>query len=130
MPFGGQAPQHLGHGLGLGLVQPRRHLVEEQEAGLVGQGAAQLDQAGPAGREAVDPVLGDVGQAEPFDELVGHLVRVRLLDVALGRPGGPGAADLGPGEDVLPHGQEREDLEALERAGQAPPGPLVGGQAA
>ena len=97
--------------------------------GQVGQGPAQLDQAGPAGGQAVDPVLGHVAQPEALDELVGHLLR-RAVVGPRPRPGptGPGPTDLGSRQDVLPHRQQGEDLEALEGAGQAPAGPLVGRQ--
>ena len=39
----------------------------------------------------------------------------------------PLPVDVGRDADVLPHGEHGEQLEALEGAGQPPPGPLGAG---
>ena len=65
----GQRAQQGREAAGLLGVLPGRGLVEEQEPGLDGEGAADLDQAAGAGGELVGRTVGDLGQVEPGEEL-------------------------------------------------------------
>src|ERR687894_748087 len=80
-----------------------------------------LDEPGQAGRETVHPLIGHAPQPNPIEQLLG----------ALGRWGavlaGPAPAHVGRHPDVVADRHRPEDLEALERAGDTEPGPLVGG---
>ena len=135
----------VGEGLGLGLVQARRRLVEQQQPRAAGERAAQLDQPGLAGRQLVGPGVAtsptptssmsasvssltgiaprsEAGRDEP------GLGQQRELALRRLRVAAPAPAQLGPDEDVLARRQRPEQLEALERAGDAGLRPLVGPQ--
>ena len=80
--------------------------------GRGGERARQLHDACLAGGESVGARGGQARDAEPLEQLVGHPVGLRP----------PG--DVGGQAHVLADGQQPEQLEALERAGQAVAGPL------
>ena len=94
-PVGGQPLQQDGDLLGLVLGEARGGLVEQQHLGVEGERPGQLDQAGGAGGQRADHEVGDVGDADPLEHLVGHLAGVELRLV-------PRAALLGGDQHVLP----------------------------
>src|SRR5262249_60245734 len=96
-----------------------RRLAAPQPGRRQGRGPPQLDEAGGAGREPVDAVVGDGLEADALEDLVGDDAgRAR----AIVRPASP---HLRRDEDVLAGGQAAEGLEALERAADAEPRPLM-----
>ena len=108
--------------LGLGLVEARGRLVEQQHPGPGGQRPGQLDEAGQAGGQRVGPLRRRRRvEADPVEHArrppsAGRAERSRVQ-----RP-----AELGGGEHVLADGERAEHLEPLEGAGDAEPRPLVG----
>src|SRR4029077_3897530 len=65
-----------------------------------------FDEPGASGRQAPDARVGDVCKPDALDDVVDELRRVRAA----------GLADVDRDPDVLPHRQQREQLEALEGA--------------
>ena len=116
----GDLAQQRAEGCGLGLVESRRRLVEQQHARLRRECPSQLDEARRTGREPVDAVFGHCLQSDPLENLVGDHGRGPLPIVR------PSASHLRRHEDVLPRGQAPERLEPLERAADPEPGPLMG----
>ena len=96
----------------LGLVEPRRRLVEQQDARLARQRAGHLDEPCGSRRQRVDALVRHRLEADPAHHLVGELARIELLP-------GPPPAHLGRDEDVVAHGEGVEDLEPLEGAADA-----------
>ena len=98
------------------------------------QRPADLDQPALAEAEALDRLVGEVGEAEQLE----HLVAARRSRRAAGRPRptrsfhsrpSPRADALGD-QQVLAHGRVGEQLDALEGAADAAPRPRVHRQAA
>ena len=118
MPSDARSSSRFGERVGLLLVLPRGGLVEQQHARLGGERASELDETRLPGRHRVDAIVGHAADADAVEDLLGHRSGVGLV-------AGPALADLGGGEDVLAGGQRTEHLEALERARDAAPGPLV-----
>ena len=114
-----QLEQQVAEDLGLLRVEAGPGLVQEKQARVGGQRPGQLDEARQAGGHGVDPLGGRLGDADPLEDLLGDLLRVRPVL-------GPTTADLGGNEHVLPRRQRAEHLEALERSGQPQAGALVG----
>ena len=117
-PVGGEAPQQHRHVLGLVLGEARGGLVEQEHLGVEGEGPGQLDEAGRAGGQRAHHEVGDVGDADPLEHLVGHRTGVELRLV-------PGPALLGGDQHVLPGREAAEGLQLLEGAGDAQAGPAV-----
>src|SRR5918997_2908585 len=117
----GQPLEQHGEGVGLVLVEAGRRLVEKQNGRLAGERPPDFDEPGEAGRETVHPLIGHAPQPNPIEQLLG----------APGRWGavlaGPAPAHVGRHPDVVADRHRPEYLEALERAGDTEPGPLVGG---
>ena len=124
--------QRLGQRRRLGAVEARRRLVEQQQPGLGHQRPADLDEPSLAEAEPLDRLVGEVGEPEQLEHLVaaGDLVGP-----------GPPAADRGPSRTGRRRRRTRsamsrcsrtvrvgEQLDALERAPDAAPGPLVHGE--
>ena len=112
----GQRPQHAGQRRHFARVQPRRGLVEEQDARASRQGPREFDPPQGSGRQARrrERPYGSVEPEQPQHPFHG----VRVHDSAL----------LGAHAYVLGHRQGREDGELLKGAGDTEPGPRVGGQ--
>ena len=68
--LGGQLAQQLAERLGLGLVQARGRLVEQQQPRVAGQAAGQLEQPGGAGRDRVGALVGVRRDADPLEQPV------------------------------------------------------------
>ena len=77
-------------------IEARRRLVEEQHVGVVEQRARQREALALTGREALHPVVGAVGHAEPLEQLAVAFVR----RVGLVQPADPARDD-----EVLPRGE-------------------------
>ncbi len=114
----GQLAEQVAQLLALGVVEAGGGLVEQEQARPGGQGAGQLEQAGLAGGERVGRPVGQVGQPDQGQHAVG-------VGRGVGAVPGPAPADLCGGQDVLPDRQRAEDLEPLERAGDAQSGALM-----
>src|SRR5205823_3167992 len=56
---------------GCRLVQPRRRLVNYQQTASAGERTGQSDALRLAGRKALDPLTGSVGESEPGEHLDG-----------------------------------------------------------
>ena len=119
------ADQRLLELLGLGRVQARRRLVEQQDGRRGRQGAAELDQPCRSERQPDRRQVRDPLEAEQADQavhapgLVGrhrpHAAhREQVGDDATARVAGAVRED-----EVVPHGQAGEQLGVLERAGEA-----------
>ena len=120
MPSSASSWSSVAELVGLGLVLTRRGLVEQQHLRLRRERAAELDQPALAGGQRVDPLVGDGPQPDAVDDRLDDLGRVVLvLRVA--------PADVGGDADVLAHGEQAEQLEPLERAGEARAGPASWG---
>ena len=65
IPSAGQLAQQTSERLGLGLVQARGRLVEQQHPRVGGQRPGQLDEPGLAGGQLVGPDVGHGGQRRP-----------------------------------------------------------------
>ena len=83
MPSPASSSEQVGEVVGLGLVEARRRLVEQQHLGPGGQRPAELDQAGEAGRHGVDALVGDGADADAVEDRLGLAPRV---DAAVARP--------------------------------------------
>ena len=64
---------------GLGLVETRRRLVEQQHPRLARERAGHLDEPRGAGRERVDALARDALEPDPLEQLVGQRAGVELL---------------------------------------------------
>ena len=119
---------------GLLAVEARRRLVEQQQPRLGHQRPADLDQPALPEAQVLDRLVGErergrAGRAPASHalELVGR--RPAPPDQVLPEPPVAAPDPLGD-EEVLAHRGPAEQLDALERAADAPAGPLVDGQAA
>ncbi len=115
----------------LAFVEPRRRLVEQQDAWPCGEGPSELDESRLSGRERPDRELGDVAQVETLEDQVDLLVRGRVGAASDERRSDststrPDPTDLEPDADVVAHGQRGEDLETLEGASDAGTGTTMG----
>ena len=119
-PLVGQLTQETGELLGLAVILTRRGLVEEQHRRLAGEGTPQLHQPARSGRQRRDPDIGNRSEADAGDNGFGALGGI----VGIARPL---PVDVGRDPDVLAHGEHREQLEALEGAGQAAARPACTG---
>ena len=87
------------------VVEPARRLVEQEQLGRGDEGAGELDALQcPKGRP--DGPIRDRGQPD----VVEHVARLRLRVAA---------ANVGADEDVIEHGHRLEELDVLERPGDA-----------
>jgi len=93
--LGGQPGDEADHLAGGGGVQARGGLVQEEDLGVVQQGAGQGHPLALAGGEAVDPDVGQFGHGELLEDL-GRPV----LGLVAGHP-----PDAGGEDEVLPGGQ-------------------------
>ena len=119
MPSWASSSSSCGEALGLGVVEARCRLVEQEHLRPGRQRPPQLDEAGQARGHGVDPLVGDGSDADSVDEAFGLGRGVDRLVL------GPAPADLGRGEDVVARRERAEDLESLEGAGDAELGPVV-----
>ena len=119
-PSAGESLQQHAERLGLGLVQARGRLVEQQQLRLDRQRARHLEQPGDAGGHRVGALLDVALQPDRLDQLVD----LRVACASRTTPRGAGV-DLAGHLDVLAHGQRPERLEALEGARHAHLGPVV-----
>ena len=94
-PVRGERVQQLGERLRLAVTQTRRRFVEQQQARPRREGAAQLAQPGQAGRKRVGSLVGHGAQADPIEDRLGVVARIRPKVVR------PPAPDLGRDENVL-----------------------------
>lgn len=76
----GQLDEQGAEGVGLGVVEPGGRLVQEQQPGPGGEGAGDLDQAGPPGGQGVGPLAGHRAEAHPVDHGVDASLRALLED--------------------------------------------------
>ena len=117
--LGGELGEQLAERVGLGLVEARGRLVEQQQLGVAGQAAGQLEQPGGAGRDRVGALVGVRRDADPLEQR-----RRRRPRAGRTRPS-EAAVDVVGDPDVLAHGQRAERLQPLE--GAAHPAPRPGG---
>ena len=115
----GQLAEQVAELLALRVAQPRGRLVEQEEARPRGQRPGQLEQAGLPGGQGVGRPAGQRRQPDQGEDGVG-------VGTGVGPVVRPATADLRGGQDVLTDREGAEDLEPLEGAGDAQPGPLVG----
>ena len=78
-PVIGQTAQDGSEFVGLGVVQARRGLVEQQHPRAGGQRTRHLDEPGPTGGDAVDPLVGDIAQGQLLDQLLGDHLGIRVV---------------------------------------------------
>ncbi len=121
--------------VGLGEVQPRRRLVQEQQRGLGGQAAGDLEQPLLTEGQAAGRVLRAFGKADQLQAGKGPLADLGLLAAGARRPEGGGqqarpALAVAADHRVLEHGHVGEDLEVLEGPGDPEPRPLPRGETA
>ena len=68
--LGGEVLEQVAEVVGLGLVEARGRLVEQQQPGGAGQAAGQLEQPGGAGGDRVGPVVGVRRDADALEQPV------------------------------------------------------------
>src|SRR5438105_5988591 len=125
--FGDVVGENLAEGVGLGGIQPRGRLVQQQELERRGDRPGQLHQAPLAGRQIDDRLPGHVTDAAPL-----HGVGCPPLDLlcflrsGVERPEHPETGEVcrRPGLHVLLDRKALEQLHALERAAEPPVGPV------
>ena len=103
-------------------VEPGRRLVEQEHGWLRHQRPTDLDQPSLAEAEVLDRFGRHVAQPQQREDLVAalDLVRARLAPSDEVLPEAPVSATNPLGDqEVLPHGELREELDALERATDA-----------
>ena len=94
-------------------LRPDAGSSSSSRRGRVGEGAAQLAEPGQTGRKRVGPLVGNGAQADPIEDRLGVVARIRAEIVR------PSASDLGRDEDVLARREAPEHLELLKRARDA-----------
>ena len=113
---------------GLGAVETRRRLVEQHEPRLRHQRPADLDQPADAEAQRLDDAVGDRVEAEQIERLLRALLLLggRAAPVEQVLPERAlAAADPVGDEEVLARRHADEQLDALERARDPEPRPLV-----
>ena len=112
---------------GLGDVEARRRLVEQQQRGLGAQGPAELDEPGQARRQVGRPLVGHVARGRAGRAI--SSTRSRPSVAARAAAGGAGSRRARRprwrSARFSRDGHRAEHLEALERAAEAGPGPAV-----
>ncbi len=120
--------------LGFPGIESGRRFIQQHEPGLLGQGPGDLQTPGLAVGQGVRGQILPLRQPHQVQQFPG-------LGPGLGfslphpAPGPQGRqrphfqALVPPGEDVFQHAHAAEKLDVLESAGQAAPGPLIGGEA-
>ena len=104
---------NVGELVDLLVVQAARRLVEQQQPRLRDERARELDALERPEREARGRTARDVGDPDVLERLVRAGAHAALALEARHR--------VGADEDVLEHGHRREELDVLERAGDAEP---------
>ena len=121
--------EHVLQVLGLVIVESAAGLVEQQDSRLGAQGPAQLDQPQDARGEIAGHLVASPRQTEAVEGVLDELDDVGLVGMAEAErtsEHATGVGSLGRHLEVLEDRHAGEGLQALERAPEAQPGPLVG----
>jgi len=113
-PLAGERPQQLAQRRRLGRIHPGGRLVEDEQPGLGGKGARELEPPLVAVRELAREGLGARREAHPLEQSP--------------RADRRAAANESAELHVLEHGQSFEQPDRLERPGDPTPRELVGAQ--
>src|SRR5438132_3273975 len=125
--------QHPAQVLRLGILQPRRGLVQEEHPRGIDDGARQLQHPGPPDGERRSQLPPHVGKAAQLDDLLGPAAPVPLprspgrKPQEVSRQAAAASPPLEGDQKVVLRRQPAERLLVLERAAEPTPGPPRGG---